>query len=172
MLFSSWQDIWRVLSIGAMSYIFLVIFLRIAGKRTLTKMNAFDLVVTVAIGSTLATIFLNKQVSLAEGLTAYVLLISLQYIVSWLSLHSAKFNKIIKASPELLYYKGHFVESALKENRVLQSEVLQAVRSAGHASMDEIEAVVFETDGSMSVIQKSSSTSTMSTLSDIGKKKS
>ncbi|MGY6209398.1 DUF421 domain-containing protein [Cytobacillus firmus] len=172
MLFSSWQDIWRVLSIGAMSYIFLVIFLRIAGKRTLTKMNAFDLVVTVAIGSTLATIFLNKQVSLAEGLTAYLLLIGLQYIVSWLSLHSDKFNKIIKASPELLYYKGHFVESALKENRVLQSEVLQAVRSAGHASMDEIEAVVFETDGSMSVIQRSSSNSTMSTLSDIGQKKS
>ncbi|MBG9444821.1 DUF421 domain-containing protein [Cytobacillus firmus] len=172
MLFSSWQDIWRVLSIGAMSYIFLIIFLRIAGKRTLTKMNAFDLVVTVAIGSTLATIFLNKQVSLAEGLTAYVLLISLQYIVSWLSLHSAKFNQIIKASPELLYYKGHFIESALKENRVLQSEVLQAVRSGGHASMDEIEAVVFETDGSMSVIQKSGSTSTMSTLSDIGQKKS
>ncbi|MCS0655711.1 DUF421 domain-containing protein [Cytobacillus firmus] len=172
MLFSSWQDIWRVLSIGAMSYIFLVIFLRIAGKRTLTKMNAFDLVVTVAIGSTLATIFLNKQVSLAEGLTAYVLLISLQYIVAWLSLHSPKFNKFIKANPELLYYRGHFVESALKENRVLRSEVLQAVRSGGHSSMDEIEAVVFETDGSMSVIQRSSSNSTMSTLSDIGQKKS
>lgn len=147
MIFSSWQDIWRVLSIGAMSYIFLVLFLRISGKRTLTKMNAFDLVVTVAIGSTLATIFLNKQVSLAEGLTAYVLLIGLQYIVAWLSLHSAKFNTFIKASPHLLFYKGHYIDSALKENRVIRSEVLQAVRSSGHSTMDEIEAVVFEPDG-------------------------
>jgi uncharacterized membrane protein YcaP (DUF421 family) len=77
MFFSSWQDLWRVLSNGAISYIFLILFLRLSGKRTLTKMNAFNLVVRVALGSTLATIFLNKQVSLAEGLTAYALLIGL-----------------------------------------------------------------------------------------------
>ncbi|MCS0669722.1 DUF421 domain-containing protein [Cytobacillus firmus] len=167
MFFSSWQDLWRVLSIGAMSYIFLILFLRLSGKRTLTKMNAFDLVVTVALGSTLATIFLNKQVSLAEGLTAYALLIGLQYIVAWLSLHSAKFNKFIKASPDLLYYQGQFIESALNKNRVLKSEIMQAIRSNGFSSMEDVEAVVFETNGSMSVIKRSSSNSKTSTLSDI-----
>ena len=172
MFFSSWQDLWRVLSIGAMSYIFLILFLRLSGKRTLTKMNAFDLVVTVALGSTLATIFLNKQVSLAEGLTAYALLIGLQYIVAWLSLHSAKFNKFIKASPDLLYYQGQFIESALNKYRVLKSEIMQAIRSNGFSSMEDVEAVVFETNGSMSVIKRSSSNSKTSTLSDIDPKKS
>ncbi|MBN8202439.1 DUF421 domain-containing protein [Bacillus sp. NTK034] len=172
MLFSSWQDLWRVLSIGAMSYIFLILFLRISGKRTLTKMNAFDLVVTVALGSTLATIFLNKQVSLAEGLTAYVLLIGMQYTVAWLSLHSSKFNEFIKSRPELLYYQGQFIESALNKNRVLKSEIIQAIRSNGYSSMEGVEAVVFETDGSMSVIKRSSSSSNMSTLSNIDPKKS
>ena len=172
MFFSSWQDLWRVLSNGAMSYIFLILFLRLSGKRTLTKMNAFDLVVTVALGSTLATIFLNKQVSLAEGLTAYALLIGLQYIVAWLSLHSAKFNKFIKASPDLLYYQGQFIESALNKYRVLKSEIMQAIRSNGFSSMEDVEAVVFETNGSMSVIKRSSSNSKTSTLSDIDPKKS
>nr|WP_254178601.1 YetF domain-containing protein [Cytobacillus oceanisediminis] len=135
-------------------------------------MNAFDLVVTVALGSTFATIFLNKQVSLAEGLTAYALLIGLQYIVAWLSLHSIKFNKIIKASPDLLYYQGQFIESALNKNRVLKSEIMQAIRSNGFSSMEDVEAVVFETNGSMSVIKRSSSNSKTSTLSDIDPKKS
>ncbi|MBX9975530.1 DUF421 domain-containing protein [Cytobacillus firmus] len=172
MLFSSWQNLWRVLSIGTMSYIFLILFLGISRKRTLTKMNAFDLVVTVALGPTLATIFLNKQVSLAEGLTAYVLLIGLQYIVAWLSLQSSKFNEFIKSSPELLYYHGQFIESALNKNRVLKSEIMQTFRSNGYSSIEDVEAVVFETNGSMSVIKRSSSNSTSSTLSDIDPKKS
>ena len=141
-------------------------------KTDFNKNEAFDLVVTVALGSTLATIFLNKQVSLAEGLTAYALLIGLQYIVAWLSLHSAKFNKFIKASPDLLYYQGQFIESALNKNRVLKSEIMQAIRSNGFSSMEDVEAVVFETNGSMSVIKRSSSNSKTSTLSDIDPKKS
>ncbi|HAD46718.1 MAG TPA: DUF421 domain-containing protein, partial [Alcanivorax sp.] len=58
---------------------------RVSGKRTLAKMNAFDLVVTVAIGSTLATIVLSKSVALAEGLLALALLIGMQFAISWSS---------------------------------------------------------------------------------------
>lgn len=72
MLFSSWADLGRILAVGALACAVLVVFLRISDKRTLTKLNAFDLVVTVALGSTLATILLSKSVSLAEGLLAAV----------------------------------------------------------------------------------------------------
>ncbi len=60
----------------------LIVMLRISGKRTLSKMNAFDFVVTVALGSTLATVFLSKDVVLAEGLLELALLIGLQWIVA------------------------------------------------------------------------------------------
>ena len=72
MFFSTWAALGRVLVIGPLAYVALVLLLRISGKRTLTKLNAFDLVVTVALGSTLATVLLSKSVSLAEGVLALV----------------------------------------------------------------------------------------------------
>ena len=81
--FSSWTSIARVLLVGVAAYAGLL--LRVSGKRTLTKMNTFDLVVTVALGSTLATVLLTKSVALADGLAAFALLIFLQYGLTWLS---------------------------------------------------------------------------------------
>lgn len=78
MFFDTWQGLGRIVVVGVLAYAALVIFLRFSGKRTLSKMNAFDLIVTVALGSTLATILLSKDVALAEGLLALLLLIALQ----------------------------------------------------------------------------------------------
>ena len=77
MLFQGWSGIGRTALISVTAYAALVLFLRISGKRTLSKLNAFDLVVTVALGSTLATILLSQDVALAEGLTALGMLIGL-----------------------------------------------------------------------------------------------
>lgn len=74
MFFSGWDSLFRTLVVGVLAYIALVVFLRISGKRTLSKMNDVDLVVTVALGSTLATILLAKDMALAEGLLAFALL--------------------------------------------------------------------------------------------------
>ena len=70
MLFESWAGLGRVLIVGTLAYAALVLLLRISGKRTLTKLNAFDLIVTVALGSTLATVLLSSSVALAEGVVA------------------------------------------------------------------------------------------------------
>jgi len=75
--FTGWQPIVRVLVIGTAAYVALVAVLRVSGKRTLSKLNAFDLVVTVAIGSTFASILTSKDLALAEGVTALALLTGL-----------------------------------------------------------------------------------------------
>ena len=80
MFFQGWTGLWLV--VGTLAYIALVLLLRISGKRTLAKFNAFDFVVTVALGSTLATILLNNSIALAEGILALALLIGLQYVIS------------------------------------------------------------------------------------------
>ena len=66
MLFDSWVGLGRVIVAGILAYAGLILLLRISGKRTLSKMNAFDLVVTVALGSTLATVLLSRSVALAS----------------------------------------------------------------------------------------------------------
>lgn len=140
MFFHTWMDLLRTLIVGILAYSWLVFFQRISGKRTLSKMNAFDLIVTVALGSSLATILLSKDVSLAEGAFVIALLMGLQYVVTWLSVHAKGVDRVVKAEPTLLFYQGRFLEDAMREQRVVKSEILQAARSTGILSMERMEA--------------------------------
>ncbi|MFN2426645.1 MAG: DUF421 domain-containing protein [Candidatus Binatia bacterium] len=153
MFFSGWESLLRTLVVGVLAYVTLVIFLRISGKRTLSKMNAFDLIVTVALGSTLATVLLTKDVALAEGALAFALLIGLQFIVTWSSVRARWVRQLVTGEPLMLLYRGEFLPGALRQARVTEGEVQAAVRSAGIGSLGEAEAVVLETDGSLSVVR-------------------
>lgn len=153
MFFNSWAGMARTALVGILAYAALILFLRVSGKRTLSKMNAFDFVVTVALGSTLATIILSKDTPLAEGLLALALLILLQFIITWLSVRSKSVSRLVKAEPRLLFYQGEFLWSAMKTERVNEGEVLQAMRGQG-LNHNAVEAVVLETDGSFSVVKR------------------
>ena len=152
MLFHSWADLGRVVVVGTLAYAALVFLLRVSGKRTLTKLNAFDLVVTVAFGSTLATVLLSKDVSLAEGIVALALLIALQYVITWLSVRAPWFQRLIKAEPMLLLHRGRFLDRALRAERITREEVLAAMRASGTSDVATVAAVVLETDGSISIV--------------------
>jgi uncharacterized membrane protein YcaP (DUF421 family) len=108
MLFDSWTGLGRVLVVGTLAYVALVAVLHPSGKRTLTKLNAFDLVVTVALGSTLATVLLSKSVALVEGILAMALLVFLQFIITWLSVRSTRFQALVKSEPTLIVHQGRF----------------------------------------------------------------
>jgi uncharacterized membrane protein YcaP (DUF421 family) len=153
MFFNDVFSLLRVVIVGTLAYLSLVLLLRVSGKRTLSKMNAFDLVVTVAIGSTLATVLLSKDVALADGVVAFMLLIGLQYGITWLSMRSQQVENLIKAEPSLLLFKGCFLHETLKNERVTEAEVRAAVRSQGLTEMESVAAVVLETDGSLTVLR-------------------
>lgn len=152
MFFDSWHGLLRVVVVGTLAYAALVLLLRVSGKRTLAKMNAFDLVVTVALGSTLASILLTKSVALLEGLLGLLLLVGLQYAVAWGSVRSARVRRLVKSEPRMLLYKGRFLEEAMRAERMTEDEVLAALRATGQADPAGVEAVVLETDGSLSVV--------------------
>ena len=154
MLFDSWQGLFRVLVVGISAYAALIVLLRVSGKRTLSKMNAFDFVVTIALGSTLATTLLSKDVALAEGITAFAVLIFLQFAITWLSVRSKTMRKLVKDEPRLLFHQGEFLHGAMRKGRVTPEEIRQAARTGGFAELDEVGAVVLETDGTMSVMRR------------------
>ncbi|GHA83422.1 DUF421 domain-containing protein [Modicisalibacter luteus] len=164
--FDSWQAVWRTGILGMLAYASLVVLLRISGRRTLSKMNAFDLVVTVALGSTLASVILSKSVTLSQGVVAFALLIGMQFIVTWTSVRVPWVRQIVTGEPALLFYQGQCLPTALKRARVTEEEIRAAVRSNGMASMDEAHAVVLETDGSFSVVPQGTS-GEASSLSDV-----
>ena len=152
-LFSTWDSIGRILLIGIMAYASLILMLRISGKRTLSQMKEFDFIVTVALGSTLASVILSKDVALADGILALALLISLQYLLAYLSVRSTKFSNIISSEPTLLFYKGTFLVKALRKERVTEAEIRSVLRSNQVQSIESVEAVVMEANGKFTVVK-------------------
>ncbi|NMG38244.1 DUF421 domain-containing protein [Chelativorans sp. ZYF759] len=152
MIFESWESLLRVLGVGAAAYVGLVVMLRVSGKRTLSKMNAFDLVVTVALGSTLATVLLDRNVPLADGLLALGLLVFLQYVITWGSVRSDRFQELVKAAPTALVRNGSYLEENMRAQRVTREEIEAALRQHGVAAITSVQSVTLETDGSLSVV--------------------
>ena len=152
MFFNGWYPLLRILIVGTLAYAGLVLFLRVSGKRTLSKMNAFDLIVTVAFGSTLATTLLSRDVALIEGLLAFALLILLQFLITWGSTRSRRFQGLVKAEPTLLAFEGRPLEDAMRRQRVSEVELDGAIRDAGLPGVQDTYAVVLETEGTLTVI--------------------
>lgn len=165
--FQSWQSLaWTGLS-ALVAYAALILFLRVTGKRTLAKMSAFDLVVTVALGSTLASIVTSDRLPLANGLLALASLIVLQYAVAWGSLRAGWFRRVVKGEPTLLFYRGELLEDALHRTRIGRDEILHAIRNSGRGRMGDVGAVVLESDGSFSVIPDGDVTAQDTSLEDV-----
>ncbi|RFU20406.1 DUF421 domain-containing protein [Geodermatophilus marinus] len=152
MWFDSWSDLGRIAAVGATGYLTLIVVLRLSGKRTLAKLNAFDFVVTVALGSTLATILLSSDVSWAEGAAALALLALLQFVVAWVTVRRPRVRGVTTSRPTLLLRDGAELPGALRQQRVTIDEVRQAVRATGTGDLSAVAAVVLETDGTLSVV--------------------
>lgn len=156
MWFDSWNDLARILLVGTCAYVSLVVLLRISGKRTLAKLNAFDFVVTIAVGSTLATVVLDSGTSLADGLVGLWLLVALQFAVARITAGVPRLRPVVTADPSVLLVDGEPNEDELRRRRVGLEELRQAVRSHGVGDLSLVAAVVLETDGTMSVVRASS----------------
>lgn len=153
-LFSSWEALGRTLAVSAAMYLGAVAVIRVSGKRTMSKWNAFDSVVTVAMGSSLATAILSRQTSLAQGLVAFAALVGLQFVLTWTTLRVRLVERLVKSNPTVLLVDGRVCHEALRRERVAETELHAAVRSQGLAALDELAAVVLETDGTISVVPK------------------
>ncbi|KST70003.1 DUF421 domain-containing protein [Mastigocoleus testarum] len=153
-MFNSPDYLIHTFTVGTLAYIAIIFLLRVSGKRTLSKWNSFDFIVTIAFGSILASLLLSTNTSLAQGILGFGLLILLQYIITWLSVRSNIIQKLVKAKPSLLLYQGKILHHILKQERVAEGEVLAALRSNGITAIEDAQAVILETDGSFSVIQQ------------------
>ena len=152
--FDSWSTLLKTVTVGLACYVSLIVMLRASGKRTLSKMNMFDWVVTVAMGSVMASTLVSDGVSYAQGVMAFATLILAQFIVTFLSVRSKGFEKLVKSSPTILYYKGRYLEDAMRRERVPKSEVLGAIRQSGQGAPAEIAAVLLESSGELIVMNE------------------
>lgn len=151
MWFDSWSAVGRIVVVGTLGYMALVALLRVSGKRTLSKMNAFDFVITITLGSTYATLLISNTVPLVEGVVALALLVGLQWLVSAMSVRWEWFESLVKSRPQILYWRGDYLENVLKRERITRDEIQAAMR-ASNVSDHERAVAVLETQGDLTVM--------------------
>ena len=154
MWFDTWLQVARVAGAAAVAYVSLIVVLRMSGKRTLATLNAFDFVVTVALGSVLATIALAPEVAVVEGIAAFVILIGLQFVVAWIATRNDMFRSSVKSQAVTLVRDGELMHDAIRAERLHPEEIHQAIRRSGVGGLEMIAAVVAETDGTLSVVTR------------------
>lgn len=149
--FESWYNVGRTVSLSVIGFTALITMLRISGKRTLSKLNVFDFVFVVAVGSVFASTIISKDITLVEGMASLATLIGIQIVLSEMAARLPWAERIINGEPALLLSKGQFIPRALKRERITEEEVRAAIRSNGVNRVEDVSAVILENDGTLSV---------------------
>jgi uncharacterized membrane protein YcaP (DUF421 family) len=149
--FESWYNVGRTVTLSVVGFVALIALLRVSGKRTLSKLNVFDFVFVVAVGSVFASTIISKDVTLVEGVAALTTLVVIQLILAELAARVPFAERIINGKPTLLLSHGRFIPRALKRERITEEEVRAAIRAKGVTRVEDVDAVVLENDGSLTV---------------------
>ncbi|WP_418792009.1 YetF domain-containing protein [Phosphitispora sp. TUW77] len=136
-------------------YIFVVIALRIMGKRQIGQLQPFELVVTLMLSELAAIPMESPGIPLINGITPILTLIAAQVILSYISLKSDRARAVICGTPSVLIENGKIVESELKRLRYNLSDLLEQLRAKDVPNISDVEFAILETSGQLSVIEKS-----------------
>ena len=154
LFFDGWKGLLGTLIAAPVLYALVVLAVRVSGKRTTGEMNNFDWIVTVAIGSIVASGIVIERVAIAEAASAVFALIALQYALTKLSQRSSVVDRTVKARPKLLAFDGALLSDALASERVTEDELMAKLRGHGIARLSDVGAVVLENDGTFSVLHR------------------
>lgn len=154
MFFDGWQSAVRTLIVGVLAYVSLVVLIRGSGKRTLSQFNAYDYIITVALGSTLSSLLISRDVALVQGIVALATLIGLQFIITWASTRWHAVEKLVKNEPVMLVHNGKHLQQAMNRERITMADLREAFRLQNIDSLEQVDAVVLETNGRLSILKR------------------
>ncbi len=153
--FNSWARIWSVVQAAVFFFVLIVFLSRIGGKRLTGQLNNFDWIITVAVGSLMASGILLKDVSVADTTVAILVLAALQWGCTWLAVRSERFAALLKPPPRLLLDKGKVLKDSIVHERIAMAELEARLRQEGFTSLADANWVILETNGKLSVIPRS-----------------
>lgn len=149
-----WRPVAGVIGSTAVMYVVTVAAVRVAGRRTVAELSAFDVVVTVALGSIVATTAVARNPAVAEGVAAVATLLVLQVILAWARRRSVRFEKILAFSPERVVQDGELrLPSGLMSSQLTEEELRSRLRTVGVA-LDESAVVILEPTGDISLLRR------------------
>jgi uncharacterized membrane protein YcaP (DUF421 family) len=136
-------------------YVFVVFVTRVVGRRELSSLSAFDLVLLIVLGDAIQQGLTQDDYSLTGAIIAVSTIASLQVLTSYVSFRSRRARRVLEGLPIVLVERGELVAANLKRERITQDELAEEMRIQQIASIDEVEWAILEASGSISFIKRS-----------------
>lgn len=133
-------------------YFFLVLGLRLMGKRELGQMTVYDLVLIIVLANAVQNAMVGNDNSLLGGIVAALTLLFWNRVVTFAITHSARLEQIMVGSPVLIVNDGQLVEEAMRREGIVREQVMAALREHGIDRLEEVHIAVLESDGTISVV--------------------
>jgi len=157
-IYSTDDPLLQTLAGSLMIFIVVIILTRIIGLRSFAKFTAYDFAFTIAIGSIISSI-LTSSTSMVHGAVAISALLVLTFIFSYLQRNSNLVKNLISNKPLLLMDGSKILEDNLKYARIEKGQLIAKLREANVLNFNQVEAVVLESTGDISVLHKSTESS-------------
>jgi uncharacterized membrane protein YcaP (DUF421 family) len=135
-------------------YLFLIVSLRLAGKRELAQLNPFDLVVLMTLSNTVQNAIIGNDNSLLGGLVGAATLLGINYIVVRFLYTHETIDRLVEGSPDVLIEGGELRHDKLKKELITVNELEEAAHKQGFSSLEEIDRAVLESGGTLTFIGK------------------
>lgn len=145
---------WEFLARGAIVYIFLIVLLRLTGKRQVGQLAPFDLVLLLVLSNAVQNSMNGGDNSLIGGLISATTLVGVNYLVGIATFRSKKLEAVVEGRPQVLIHNGKLFEDVMASAHLTHHELHAALRQAGCASVDDVRSAVLENSGAISVISK------------------
>lgn len=135
-------------------YLVVLIVMRLMGKREISQMQPFELVIAIMIADLASVPMADTGIPIFNGIIPILALLLFQLIISLINLKSITLRKIICGKPRMLIYRGKIDEKALKKEKITINELQERLRQNNIFSIGDVEYAILETSGQISVIQK------------------
>ncbi|MBI4911579.1 MAG: DUF421 domain-containing protein [Acidobacteria bacterium] len=148
------QPWWEFVLRGVLVYGFLLLLLRLSGKRQVGELAPFDLVLLLVLSNAVQNSMNAGDNSVAAGLILVVTLVALNGLLGWLTARSKKLEAVIEGTPEILIHNGVAQEGVLHRTRISRHELMSAIRQAGLTEIDQVRVAILENNGRINVIPR------------------
>jgi uncharacterized membrane protein YcaP (DUF421 family) len=145
---------WELIVRSFIVYAFLLIILRITGKRQVGQLAPFDLVLLLVLSNAVQNSMNGGDNSLVGGLISATTLIALNFLIGYATYRSKKIEALVEGRPEVLIHNGKLFEDVMGRSQLTQAELEAALRQAGCGSIGECHSAILENNGQVSVVQK------------------
>lgn len=142
----------RIIGSTLAVYLFIVIAIRLFGKKELAQLSVVDLVFILLISNAVQNAMVGPDSTLLGGLVAASTLFLVNYLLKYLQYRYPRFGKVVQGDATMLVYKGKILEAHMKKAKISEDELIEAIREHGVASVKEVDLAIMEVDGSISVL--------------------